>query len=100
MCNIDDFLCWSDDLALQKQKLENIQPFLIAVLIIIKVCVQIKHHKHAWSIQHMNTLGTSFFIDHIRHCVMFVCNKTRTPVIKLDINVCDSKLFATLLFWF
>ena len=30
-CNADVLLCWTDDLAFQKPKLENIQPFLTEV---------------------------------------------------------------------
>ena len=36
------------------------------------------HHKHALSVQHMNTLGITF-TDDTHHCAVFICNKTRTP---------------------
>ena len=39
-------------------------------------------------------------IDCTRHCVVLVCNLTRAPNIKLDINIYDLQLFAGLGFWF
>lgn len=41
-----------------------------------------------------------FFINCTCHRVVLVCNQTRPPNIKLDINIYDSKLFSGLGFWF
>ena len=78
-CNIDVFPGSREALALQKPKFWNIQPFPMSCFISSQTCYK---HTRCRSVQHMSTLdATLFVITH--YCVLFICNKTRTPNIKL-----------------
>ena len=85
-------------LALQKPKLENIQLFPIAVPVshFISHANTTQTYSVSYLVQHINMPGTTFCAC---HCVVFICNKTRFPNIKL-INIWDSELFARFHFWF
>ena len=58
-CNADVLLCWTDDLAFQKPKLENIQPFLTEVPSSKSVSNSNTPEKNAQSVQRVNSQGTT-----------------------------------------
>ena len=95
-----------DALALQRSKIGNVQPFSLAVpTTTVTLCFT---HKHATNISGQFSRWIHyvlcFYWFHICHCVVFICNKTRTPNMMLNIisNIWDSNTLSIckIYFWF
>ena len=84
-CNIDVILCWTDDLAFQKPKLENIKPFLVAVpsLKFVSNSKSNTPEKHAVSTARICTVLFFILITHEMMNAIMWCTSATKPELQI-----------------